>query len=282
VSGIHHLQRLEDLRAQVHVERLTEDLLHHPSEYARGGAVGPLGAGVGEQRRIGYSKHRFGSQEARDDAAHDAQYRCQQLRIRGKQDAQQDQKPQRPLPDQRSFTENAGQRGIQVTSSTISAESERYVTELIQRQRLPCRMRNEDFCRHTTSVPYDAIVILGVLEHLPDYPAVLRLYQKLLKTGGGSTWTPARTARSTPNRPSSPATSFRVTTRTSVCMSSLRRWPGSRWTCWRFTTIATTTFSRALHGPRSWKPHATRSSTVVVHRCIGASGSISGGRPMPS
>lgn len=83
-----------------------------------------------------------------------------------------------------SFTEHAGQRGIQVTSLTISAESERYVTDLIQRQRLPCQIRNEDFFQHSASVPYDAIVILGVMEHLPDYPAVLRLCQRFLKTGG--------------------------------------------------------------------------------------------------
>ena len=32
--------------------------------------------------------------------------------------------------------------------------------------------------------PYDAIAILGVMEHLPNYTAVLRQFLKLLKPGG--------------------------------------------------------------------------------------------------
>ncbi len=83
-----------------------------------------------------------------------------------------------------SFTEHAGRRGIQVTSLTISAESERYVTDLIRRLELPCRIMNQDFLDYTAPAPYDAIVILGVMEHLPDYPAVLRQCQDLLKPGG--------------------------------------------------------------------------------------------------
>lgn len=83
-----------------------------------------------------------------------------------------------------SFTEHAGRRGIQVTSLTISAESERYVADLIQRLQLPCQILNQDFLSYIAPVPYDAIVILGVMEHLPDYPSVLRQFQRLLKPGG--------------------------------------------------------------------------------------------------
>jgi cyclopropane-fatty-acyl-phospholipid synthase len=83
-----------------------------------------------------------------------------------------------------SFTEHAGRRGIQVTSLTISEQSERYVTDLIQRLHLPCRIVNKDFLDYTTHAPYDAIAILGVMEHLPDYPAVLRQFERLLKPGG--------------------------------------------------------------------------------------------------
>ena len=82
-----------------------------------------------------------------------------------------------------SFTEHAGRCGIQVTSLTISEQQERYVTDLIQRLQLPCRILNQDFLNYTAP-PYDAIVILGVMEHLPDYPAVLRQCQRLLKPGG--------------------------------------------------------------------------------------------------
>jgi cyclopropane-fatty-acyl-phospholipid synthase len=43
---------------------------------------------------------------------------------------------------------------------------------------------NKDFLRHQSPEPYDAIVILGVMEHLPDYPAVLKQFHRLLKPGG--------------------------------------------------------------------------------------------------
>ena len=47
-----------------------------------------------------------------------------------------------------------------------------------------CRVLNQDFLEYASPEPYDAIVILGVMEHLPDYPAVLRQFQRLLKPGG--------------------------------------------------------------------------------------------------
>jgi cyclopropane-fatty-acyl-phospholipid synthase len=83
-----------------------------------------------------------------------------------------------------AFTEHAGRLGIEVTSLTISSHSEAFLTDLIQRLQLPCRVLNQDFLEYTAPEPYDAIVILGVMEHLPDYPAVLRQFQRLLKPGG--------------------------------------------------------------------------------------------------
>lgn len=83
-----------------------------------------------------------------------------------------------------SFVEQAGQRGIQVTGLTISHQSEQFVTDLIRRQQLPACVFNQDVLTYQSPEPYDAIVILGVMEHLPDYPAVLRQLQRLLKPGG--------------------------------------------------------------------------------------------------
>jgi cyclopropane-fatty-acyl-phospholipid synthase len=83
-----------------------------------------------------------------------------------------------------TFTEYAGRRGIEVTALTISSHSEAYLTDLIQRLQLPCRVVNQDFLEFTSTEPYDAIVILGVMEHLPDYSAVLRQFLRLLKPGG--------------------------------------------------------------------------------------------------
>ena len=83
-----------------------------------------------------------------------------------------------------AFTEHAGRRGIEVTSLTISRHSEQYMTDLINRLQLPCRVLNQDFLKYSSPEAYDAIVILGVMEHLPDYPVVLRQFQRLLKPGG--------------------------------------------------------------------------------------------------
>jgi cyclopropane-fatty-acyl-phospholipid synthase len=83
-----------------------------------------------------------------------------------------------------AFTQHAGRRGVRVTSLTISAESRRYVGNLISREKLPCRVRLEHFLEYKSDKLYDAIVNLGVTEHLPDYAATLAQYQRLLKPGG--------------------------------------------------------------------------------------------------
>lgn len=83
-----------------------------------------------------------------------------------------------------AFTEYGGQRGLRVTSLTISEESRSYVAGLIAKQELPCEVRREHFFAHRPAQPYDAIVNLGVTEHLPDYPRTLERYQSLLKPGG--------------------------------------------------------------------------------------------------
>jgi cyclopropane-fatty-acyl-phospholipid synthase len=82
-----------------------------------------------------------------------------------------------------AFTEFAGRRGIHVTSLTISPASERYIQELILRAGLPCRVVRQHLMDHHGG-PYDAIVNLGVTEHLPDYRASLEKYRSLLRPGG--------------------------------------------------------------------------------------------------
>jgi cyclopropane-fatty-acyl-phospholipid synthase len=47
-----------------------------------------------------------------------------------------------------TFTEHAGKRGIQVTSLTISRQSEAYLSELINKQQLPCRVLFRNFMEH--------------------------------------------------------------------------------------------------------------------------------------
>ncbi|HEX8358854.1 MAG TPA: class I SAM-dependent methyltransferase [Longimicrobium sp.] len=83
-----------------------------------------------------------------------------------------------------AMTELGGRRGIRVTSLTISKASEDFIRALIDRQGLPSRVLREHLMDHVPDEPYDAIVNLGVTEHLPDYPGTLRKYQSLLKPGG--------------------------------------------------------------------------------------------------
>lgn len=83
-----------------------------------------------------------------------------------------------------AFTEHAGRRGVHVTSLTISEASRHFISELIARERLPCTVLLEHLFAHRPAERYDAIVNLGVTEHLPDYGASLEKYRALLKPGG--------------------------------------------------------------------------------------------------
>jgi cyclopropane-fatty-acyl-phospholipid synthase len=83
-----------------------------------------------------------------------------------------------------AMTEHAGRRGIRATSLTISEPSRAYISALIDREKLPCEVRMEHFFEHRPAERYDAIVNLGVTEHLPDYAGTLAHYDALLKPGG--------------------------------------------------------------------------------------------------
>jgi cyclopropane-fatty-acyl-phospholipid synthase len=83
-----------------------------------------------------------------------------------------------------AFVEYAAQRGIEVTTLTLSKESERYLTELIERQNLPARVVREHVFRYQAPRRYDAVVNMGVTEHLPDYRTTIRKYAELVKPGG--------------------------------------------------------------------------------------------------
>jgi len=83
-----------------------------------------------------------------------------------------------------AFAEHAARRGIRVTTLTISAESERFLTELVRREDLPVSVVREHLFEYAPGRRFGAIVNMGVTEHLPDYPATLRAYGRLLEPGG--------------------------------------------------------------------------------------------------
>jgi cyclopropane-fatty-acyl-phospholipid synthase len=84
-----------------------------------------------------------------------------------------------------AFLEHAGRRGIKVTALTLSEESERFLNQLVDQENLPVRVVRQHFLGYQPSGErYDAIVNMGVTEHLPDYRASLLKYAELLKPGG--------------------------------------------------------------------------------------------------
>ena len=83
-----------------------------------------------------------------------------------------------------SFLQFAGEQGVHVTSITISDESEKYMQELIRAPRPAGRGGQGALPRVPAAAePFDAIVNLGVTEHLPDYRRTLAQYERLLKPG---------------------------------------------------------------------------------------------------
>ena len=83
-----------------------------------------------------------------------------------------------------SFLQFAGEQGVHVTSITISEASERTMHELIARRGLThCHAVREHFLEFEPGHRFDAIVNLGVTEHLPDYRRTLAQYERLLEPG---------------------------------------------------------------------------------------------------
>ena len=83
-----------------------------------------------------------------------------------------------------AFSEYAGQREIHVTGLTISEASLEFMIDLSKAQALPIDMRLEDILSYKSEEQYDAIVLMGIMEHLPDYPRVLKQFMRYLKPSG--------------------------------------------------------------------------------------------------
>jgi cyclopropane-fatty-acyl-phospholipid synthase len=82
------------------------------------------------------------------------------------------------------FLEYAGLRGVNVHGLTISKQQYSFVAGAIRKRELPCNVELGDFLSLRPLGRYDAIVFLGVLEHLPDYRRVARQLSGLLGPGG--------------------------------------------------------------------------------------------------
>jgi cyclopropane-fatty-acyl-phospholipid synthase len=80
-----------------------------------------------------------------------------------------------------SFLEHAGRQGVRVHGLTLSREQHGYVTELIRAQNLPCTVTLVDFFDYRPPGPFDGVVFMGSLEHIPDHRFVARFLARHLR-----------------------------------------------------------------------------------------------------
>ncbi len=79
-----------------------------------------------------------------------------------------------------------GQRGINSTMLTLSHEQFKHLDAFAKSHDMPCQLQAEyaDIFEYETEDPYDAIIILGVMEHLPDYERLFQRFEHLVRPGG--------------------------------------------------------------------------------------------------
>jgi cyclopropane-fatty-acyl-phospholipid synthase len=83
-----------------------------------------------------------------------------------------------------AWFEYAAARGIKCTGISISKESIRFLTEKGKKLGHDWEMIESDLFDYKPAIKYDAIVIMGVIEHLPDYLRVIEKFMTLVKPGG--------------------------------------------------------------------------------------------------
>jgi cyclopropane-fatty-acyl-phospholipid synthase len=83
-----------------------------------------------------------------------------------------------------AFAEHATRRGVQITGVTNSRDSAEYMTALGHRLGLTWEVVEDDVLTYRPSRRFDAVVLMGIMEHLPDYAAVLDRLQALVRPGG--------------------------------------------------------------------------------------------------
>jgi cyclopropane-fatty-acyl-phospholipid synthase len=83
-----------------------------------------------------------------------------------------------------AWFEYAAARGVKCTGISISKESIRFLTEKGKKLGHDWELIESDLFDYKPAVKYDAIVIMGVIEHLPDYLRVLEKFMTLVKPGG--------------------------------------------------------------------------------------------------
>jgi cyclopropane-fatty-acyl-phospholipid synthase len=83
-----------------------------------------------------------------------------------------------------AWFEYASARGVQCTGISISRVSIDYLNRRAKQLGRDWKLIETDLFDYQSDRKYDAIVIMGVIEHLPDYLRVLQKFISLLKPGG--------------------------------------------------------------------------------------------------
>jgi cyclopropane-fatty-acyl-phospholipid synthase len=83
-----------------------------------------------------------------------------------------------------AWMEYASRRGINCTGITISKVSIDYLTRRGKELGFDWKLIDADLLTYQVDKKYDAIVIMGVIEHLPNYARVLEKFLSLIKPGG--------------------------------------------------------------------------------------------------
>jgi cyclopropane-fatty-acyl-phospholipid synthase len=82
------------------------------------------------------------------------------------------------------FAEHAARRGVHFTMLTNSPTSAGYMRSLGRRLGHEWEVVETDLLAYRTDRRFDAVVIMGIMEHLPDYAAVLERFAALVRPGG--------------------------------------------------------------------------------------------------
>ena len=85
-----------------------------------------------------------------------------------------------------SFSCYAAARGVNVTMMTLAHKQYECLTRLARNSSAPGRLEavRESIYAYAPAKRFDAIVLLGVMEHLPDYAGLCRQFDALLKPNG--------------------------------------------------------------------------------------------------
>lgn len=80
--------------------------------------------------------------------------------------------------------EYCARRGVKYTGLTIAEDSYRFVSGLIKEHGYDAEVHLQDFLEYRPEKPFDAIVIYGVIEHIPNYRRFCERVWECLAPGG--------------------------------------------------------------------------------------------------